>query len=79
MIDKRNISLVLSIAVGLISVGLYYALHIEYFRILAVLFFIVNTGAIALSSRTPSQKAKDTGLVLLFAGIVYGSSVLLWP
>ena len=77
VIDKKNTSLILSIAVALISVGLYYALHIEYFRILAALFFIVNTVAILLSSRTPSQKAKDIGIVLLFAGIMYGSSVLL--
>ena len=78
MIGKNDHFVVLSIAAGLLSVGLYYVVHLEYFKIFAVLFALINLIDIGVSSRLRSEKARDAGIVLVCASVVYVTTALLW-
>jgi hypothetical protein len=68
----------LSITAALISLGLCYALRVEYFKVFAFVYAL--TGSVfAFFGRSPvSSKLREAGVFLGFGGVIYLVACLLW-
>ena len=78
MIRRISTANLVSIGAALCSVGIYYATHIEYFKIFIILFVLAHCGRILFMNESRTGKIRNVGVLLAFGIITYVIATVLW-